>query len=292
MSPQAALDKLLRKPAAQYAAEAEEPAGALCSYSEGLVSIPRDGAGCELTSVLRSETRELVTDFEACLLRSPAERATILDEVEPAGMYSDPSFSDPYVYASFIKECIDAGITGLTKTPRGQVGVFFVAKKAKKGKLQKRRMILDCRRINRMFRAPPRTLLGSTEALSRLRIPRVHGKDLQEDLFIAQEDIRDFFYRLYIPRELGEWFCLDEVDVDILVALYHAAGEEVPDCVKQMQDTLGPTFPFMLVAPMGWGWAFYLAQAAHEYAAEVALDKPDLVVDRKPPPRSCRKSLY
>ena len=54
----------------------------------------------------------------------------------------------------------------------------------KKGDRQ--RLILDCRPSNRLFRTPPSTILGSTEAWGRLEM------DEDETLFVAQEDVRDF----------------------------------------------------------------------------------------------------
>ena len=74
-----------------------------------------------------------------------------------------------------------------------------------------KRLILDCRRLNRLFR-PPTILLGSVEALSKIRL----SPDAEEQMFVAQEDVRDYFYRLYLPRGLAEWFSLDEVDLPIL----------------------------------------------------------------------------
>lgn len=32
------------------------------------------------------------------------------------------------------------------------------------------------------------------------------------ELFVAQEDVKDFFYRLQIDKELGEYFSLPPVD--------------------------------------------------------------------------------
>ena len=68
-------------------------------------------------------------------------------------------------------------------------------------------MIIDARRTNKLFRKPPTTILGSVDALSRLEI---EGEDTH--VFMAQEDVKDYFYRLSIDRGLGEYFCLPMVD--------------------------------------------------------------------------------
>ena len=64
-------------------------------------------------------------------------------------------------------------------------------------------MILDCRRANLLFRAPPRTVLGSIEALGRVRLDGSAKDAERECLFIAQEDIRVCFYRMGIPEDMS-----------------------------------------------------------------------------------------
>ena len=73
---------------------------------------------------------------------------------------------------------------------RSVVGCFCVRKKAA-GSL---RLVIDCRRTNVIFRPPPWMPLGSLEALCRGWIRRCH------EGFIAQEDIRDDFYRMKLQE--------------------------------------------------------------------------------------------
>ena len=90
---------------------------------------------------------------------------------------------------------------------RGRVGAFAVGKKPKEvqGRLvERQRLILDCRRTNLMFRAPPVTELGSLPALGDLQIPS------GENLYISGGDIRDCFYACRLPESLREYFCFQE----------------------------------------------------------------------------------
>ena len=59
------------------------------------------------------------------------------------------------------------------------------------------------------FRTPPSTLLGSIECWGRVEVQ-------SDSFFVAQEDVKDFFYRLGFSKGLDEYFSLPEVDAVIL----------------------------------------------------------------------------
>ena len=200
-------------------------------------------------------------------------------------------------------------------------GIFFVTKKVVKGKPRRLRMILDCRTANKFFRRPPRTLLGSIEALSRLRLSSsgsesngpvgtasppigppgtadLDGVSLSDaeqffdSAFIAQDDVRDFFFRIGVEDDLSEWFGLPEVSIEDLCEVYLFDGEEIPDEIAALRGDLDTIHPALDVLPMGWSWSFHLAQCVHEHLASVALPEADRLVDRRPVPdlaagRSC-----
>ncbi len=65
------------------------------------------------------------------------------------------------------------------------------------------RLIIDRRRTNKLFRPSPRSLLGSIEALGRVRLSKRVKKEAEEILYVSQEDVRDFFYRLGIDESLA-----------------------------------------------------------------------------------------
>ncbi len=167
--------------------------------------------------------------------------------------------------------------------------MLFVAKQY--GKL---RLILDCRRTNLLFRSPPRTVLGSIESWSRVRLgektstnlepecpgTEVHEKGAPPDgtMFVSQEDVRDCFYRLGIDPELGAYFGLPEADPIVLKEVF---GGVLPDEVLGLILEGSPLVPNMAVLPMGFSWAFHWA---HESLVELAHrshgDVPQ-IVDKK-----------
>ena len=98
VSPRAAVDKLLRKSTSSYATESEAT-GALSSFQAGHVSLPKDKGGCNLADVLQPSESELLSNFETFLLRTPSGRADLLDDGETVGLYTDPAFSNPLIYA-------------------------------------------------------------------------------------------------------------------------------------------------------------------------------------------------
>ena len=83
----------------------------------------------------------------------------------------------------------NARLLNFTCSPKVQVGLFCVSKKR-----GKQRLIVDARQTNKLFK-PPSTTLGSVEAWCRL--------EGDEALCFAQEDVKDFFYRLQAADSQG-----------------------------------------------------------------------------------------
>ena len=99
--------------------------------------------------------------------------------------------------------------------------------------------------------------------------------------YTAQEDVKEFFYRLGIGPELARYFGLPPVRVGLLV---DALGSEAPSELLGMEP--GSTFsPCLSVLPMGFSYAFCVAQQVHLHIASVVLGSDGLLVDRAPPPR-------
>ena len=82
------------------------------------------------------------------------------------------------------------------------------------------RMILDCRRPNRCFAAPPGVELVSAEGSARIEVevddaecPEGSSWEAEEKWLSALRvtlgvaDVRDCFHRLRLPSELSRWFC-------------------------------------------------------------------------------------
>ena len=121
---------------------------------------------------------------------------------------------------------------GFTDSPKVQVGCFVVTKKG-----DKQRLIIDARRTNAIFRQPPRTLLGSVECWGQVEAR-------SRPIFIAQKDVKDYFYHLGISKELGEYFALLEVDVGLL----EKEMGHLPPEVRGLGDAGRAVFPFLTSA--------------------------------------------
>ncbi len=99
-------------------------------------------------------------------------------------------------------------------------------------------MIVDSRRANRLFRRPHRARLGSVECWANIEIDKP-----DVDLFTAQEDIKDCFHPLGIPKKLGEHFGLPALDLSLLRSAFG----------PQMGAPSRPTWPTNLEGSTGKG---------------------------------------
>lgn len=118
----------------------------------------------------------------------------------------------------------------LTAKPKDLISPFFVQKKS--GKL---RLVLDCRGTNRRFQSPPPMALSAGATWGSVRVPR------GQSLYIAQSDIRDYFYGLELPAPLQDLFCLPAI-LGHLLKEWQISGDGI--------DHEGWTFP-RLRAPYG-----------------------------------------
>ena len=133
-------------------------------------------------------------------------------------------------YCSFLQKLQAAGILSFSTGARGRVGAFCVRKKPKEvdGRMQERhRLVLDCRQVNLLFRAPPVTELGSLSAVGDLTIPE--GKKL----YIAGADIRDCFYACRLLEILREYFCFSN-DVTVETAIELSGGNLPQDILEAL----------------------------------------------------------
>lgn len=271
-SPQAALRQLLsKKVGSEYGLAGTGP-GQLASYQRGKVSLPADQQDpVQISSLLPPLEKAQVEDFERQLLLSEEERAAVLEKGLKNDLYMDPILANSKKeYHAFIADLCRSQLLNFTITPRVQVGAFFVSKKS--GKL---RLIIDARRANKLFRTPPSTLLGSVDCWTRME------SEEGSQVFLAQEDVRDFFYRLAIPKELGEFFALPAIDPHLLKAELGHIPSEVAELIDKYDS---PIFPHLQVLPMGFAWAFHLAHQAHVHLAQCTLPQAGLLLDRRPSP--------
>lgn len=255
-SPQAALRQLLKQGA---------------GYSiRDRVSLPLgQGVPVQIDSLLPEEDRKILDCFEDEMLLSPEERAGVLEKGLDGLCYMDPLLAnDPKKYHQFVADLFQCNLIGFTTNPRVQVGAFFVTKKN-----NKQRLIVDARKTNRLFRTPPSTAMGSMECWGRLELSQ------KDDLFIAQEDVKDFFYRLGIQKGLGEFFSFPAIDPFLL----QKALGFLPSEVQTLNDnSVAAIHPHMKVLPMGFSWAFHLAHQAHVEISRRTLPRTVVIRDREP----------
>ena len=98
---------------------------------------------------------------------------------------------------------------------RVTIGLFFVTRKN-----AKLRFIADACSANALFRRPPRTVLGSMESWARISLAGRDGSSVSAStLFVVQEDVRDYLFRLVMPEGL-RLFCLPHISVDLLTMVF------------------------------------------------------------------------
>ena len=201
-SDKAALSQLLaNKLPSSYGSS--EAVGAVSVYQREKVSLPKDQSNpVQLDQLLPPHEAERLNAFEKQMLLGDEEMSAVLEKGLDGDMYVDPILeSSKKDYHAFVADMVRCRLVGFTDSPRVQVGIFFVSKK--NGKL---RMIIDARRTNKLFRKPPSTMLGSSDCWGRTEV------DGAAPIFFAQEDVKDFFYRLGISKRLGKFFALPKID--------------------------------------------------------------------------------
>ena len=195
-SGQAALRQLLKSKAPGGYQLEPIGAGSLASYVPEKLSLPRgQGKPVDLKTILPPREKRQLENFKTEMLLSPEEMAGVQERGFHGDCYLDPQLQhNPDLYHRFVADLEMSNLLAYTTTPRVQIGAFMVNKKN-----NKQRLVIDARRANRLFRSPPTTVLGSVEAWSRLEVQD------HQDVFMAQEDVKDFFYRLSIDRDLSEF---------------------------------------------------------------------------------------
>ena len=116
----------------------------------------------------------------------------------------------------------------------------------------RQRLVLDCRLVNEAFRKPPKMDIGAAENLAGLRVPE------GEKLHVAQADIENCFWQCGLEPELSVFFGMPKisgVDACSLGIEQDMWGNDVRH--------LSEVYPCVTSLPMGWTWAFYLAQELH-----------------------------
>ena len=241
------------------------------SYNRGLLSIPSAGnSAVELNEVLDDIGRETLEDPHRFMLLNREEIGELREKMPQSNIYMDPLLRDDLgLYAEFVHDLFVSGMVEFTDQPEGLVTPFCVAKK--NGKL---RLILDCRDTNKMFRPPPALALGTGSSWSRLSIPE------GQTLYMAQSDIKDYFYSLRLPLSLRPLFSMPAIPSALL------ATWKVPEGLGGSLDRAGWIYPMLRVVPMGWNWAMWISQRVHQEQSMIGsgISADRVLVDGKSPP--------
>lgn len=249
----------------------EELSTTVRTYEQSLVSIPTSESDpIELPGVLDKCGRDTIEDPFRCMMLSEEEWGSVVEHGDVIKPYMDVKLQQsPEEYQHFVKKLYDVGMLRFTCSPQDLVTPFFVSKKD--GRL---RLILDCRGVNRRFRPPPTMSLAAGYTWSHLQLPK------NKTLFIAQSDIKDYFYSLKMPEVLQPFFSMPAIPSWLL------RQWGVPADMGGEVDREGLAFPMLQVVPMGWSWAMWLAQRVHQHQCLVASGlSPDRVMtDRRPVP--------
>jgi len=170
---------------------------------------------------LSGDAGDSLARFDRVMLQDASGWAQVCDDASRVKPYMDPILRRRDVFLSLLRRLYRAGVLSFTRKSKGRIGAFAVGKKPKyvRGKvIKKQRLVLDCRQVNLQFRAPPLTELGSLAALGEAELPEGHS------LFIAGADIKDCFYACSMPRDLWDFFCLEQ-DVTVDEARWICDGE-------------------------------------------------------------------
>ena len=232
-----------------------------------LLSLAGAGDAKPLDSLLRGgdvEVESFVTNF--LLPKEQAAEHLRMTGV-PRRPHLDPSLRNPRQYEKLIMLMYEKGMVEWSGCVQELCGLFTVWKAS-----GKQRLIIDARRSNQWFRAPPKTRLATGDSFARLRAVGSCALEL------GQTDIQDAFYQMQMPVALRPLFGLPRVRAG-------RVGAEVTVEGKTLQENSW-VFPRLTVLAMGWTHALHWCQRVLE---EAALRAPSLttgaqIIDRKPAP--------
>ena len=241
---------LLECPSSPYMT-GEDVTGGVVAYDPTLASLPEVGAQpLDACTLLDKQGREILEMFEHTMLLDvevspPAKVKTYMDEKLRAS---------PQAYADFVVELLERGMVDLVSQAASVITPFFVKKKN-----GKQRLVLDCRASNCLFHAPPDVALAAGYSFSQLEL------ESGAELFVAQSDVKDYFYSIGLPEGLRRFFCLPAIDMAFL-------KDRAPD----FEGFDGVVYPTM-----------WIAQRIHQHHAELAtgLLSTQVLVDGRPAPK-------
>ena len=154
--------------------------------------------GCNLEMNVAEQDRHYLAGDGRELLRPLPQVRALNEALGDANSYMDERMtSSKRVYAQVIKKCQNVGILTLSLSSKSTNGVFFVKRKD-----SRLRMIIDCRRTNRLLLSPPGTDLITGEGLGELEVDDASFINSGCPLFFGCADVDSCFHRLVMPEWL------------------------------------------------------------------------------------------
>jgi len=239
-------------------------------YSRPHVSIPSVGSFIpKAADLIDNHGREILLNPSRCMFSDSDSLGDVFDG-KPVKPYMDKVLENNYdLYVQFLVDLFSRKMIRFKKHARLIVTPFSVTKKD--GNL---RLVLDCRATNRLFAPSPDIALAAGFSYASLELPA------GENLYVSQSDLKDYFYSLGLPEELQDLFALPRVRRTDLIA----AGID-PSELPENEFLYG----CMVVVPMGWSWAMWVAQRIHTHQALIGcgFSHSRVISDGKTPPDLC-----
>ena len=239
-------------------------------YDRALASIPAVGSlAPEVVDAIDLAGREVIEGFQHTMMLTLGGRGRVVESEPPLRPYMDEVLRrDKEAYYQFVTDLRERNMLGWWTTEPDDI--------ITPNKNNRQRLVWDCRVPNRRFKAPPPMAMGSGAAWANLEIEN-NNDDV---MYIAQSDVKDFFYALTLWPGLATYFSLPPMPSDLRVKLGGAlpAGQAVP--------ASGWVWPHLRVAPIGWSWAFWVAQRVRQHIAlsSSGLGVGRLLLDHAPAP--------
>eukprot|EP00971_Amphidinium_carterae_P332360 6466486-Amphidinium_carterae.2 len=251
----ATVNELLRM-SLSYAGDLVQEPALVAPYRKGLTSLPETTSGCpRAEEVLDASGGELLRSFESTMLLPDSELGWCFERQKEISPYMDVVLSrSNKAYLEFLVDLSNRGLISWRRSASSVACPFFVLKKDG----IKRRLILDCRQTNVLFRDPPQMRMASGSKLADLRL-------LPNDkLYVAKSDVKDFFYNIRLDGKLCEYFSMPSISCRDVLRYFHENGLRIP---QELHDlvvmNVGTAWPCFTAVPMGWKWAMYIAQRIH-----------------------------
>ncbi len=234
---------------------------AVMPYAEGNISWPQvDSSPVPLMDCLpKADSEWLGSWHEHMLVRDGG------GSNDDICTYVDPVLkNDMKAYGRFLSELHNRNMVKFRPAhdKEGILGIFFVKKKS--GQL---RLIFDTRRMNKLFKEPPKTDLPSADAFTRLETPE------GQEFLIGSGDLANAFYTLAVPPDLAEHFTLPVIKAGTLRDYVEGLDHFTPDT---------QLLPYLTILPMGWSWALHFCQMVLMHAIRSSgIEERQIIGDKR-----------